>query len=252
MSGYTTRTLPEPPISLLTGASLFLDFDGTMVEIAASPSAVTVTDDLLDLLALLHSRLDGRLAIVSGRSATEVEELLSPLQLDIAGSHGLETRTGGGAMRLARRPDILDSVASKLRSLARQHPGVLVEEKPLGVALHYRQAPDAEPACREAIARLADLADLEVQPGKMVLELRPRGSDKGAAVLAMMTGSRFAGTRPIYLGDDLTDEPAFAAAETLGGVGVLVGELRETSASYAIPTVGETLKWLRQAAEAGR
>ena len=251
MSGFPDPTeLGPPPVTLLRGASLFLDFDGTLVEIAADPAAVEVTSELRRLLTLLQERLDGRVAVLTGRAADDVEAKLQPLRMVLGGSHGLETRINGASAARVERPQGLDQAVAQLRELQRLHPGVLVEEKPLGVALHYRQAPGAEAACREAATEAARVCGLDLQPGKMVFELKPPGGNKGAALRSIMQEPGFAGTVPLFLGDDLTDEAGFEAARQLGGAGVLVGEPRDTAALYRIASVGEALDWLRQAAAA--
>ena len=239
-----------PPLSLLRNASLFLDFDGTLVEIADDPSAVQVTAGLRDLLGLLQQRLSGRVAILSGRAAGDVEALLQPVRLTVGGSHGLETRIAGERNEEIETPVELQGAAERLRAIRDEHPGVLVEEKPLGIALHYRQAPDAEQACREAVAEVAAATGLEVQPGKMVLELKPPGGSKGAALRKIMATQPFAGTHPVFLGDDLTDEPGFEAARQMGGAGVLIGKRAQTAANFRLSTVADALDWLRRAAVA--
>ena len=236
---------PPPPIELLRGASLFLDFDGTLVDLAPTPDAVRVSSELADLLSRLQRCLDGRLAILTGRAAAEVGNLLGPVELAVGGHHGLESRGG----QIVERPEMLDSVVSDLRQLEIEYPGVLVEDKPLGVALHYRQAPHAEDACRSAVQAAARRSGLEIQPGKMVFELKPQGANKGDALGAMMAEPPFAGSRPVFIGDDLTDEPAFEAAQDMGGAGILVGDRAPTSARFALASVDEALAWLGQACE---
>lgn len=238
-----------PPIELLRDASLFLDFDGTLVDIAPTPDAVLVSQELTSLLARLRQRLDCRVAILTGRSAATIDQLISPVALAVGGHHGLETRAVGQPNSTMERPDVLDSVVSELRRLERDHPGVLVEDKPLGVALHYRQAPDARDACRRAVQDVARRTGLEVQPGKMVFELKPQGANKGDALRAMMAEPPFAGSLPIVLGDDLTDEPAFVAAQDMGGSGIIVGERTPTRAQFRIASVDEALTWLKQSCE---
>ncbi len=246
----TPTQLAPPPVTLLRGASLFLDFDGTLVEIAAEPGAVQVTSELRALLTLLQERLDGRVAVLTGRSANDVEARLLPVQMVLGGSHGLETRINGISAASVERPPGLDHILASLRALQQRYPGVLVEEKPLGVAVHYRQAPEAEAACRAAVTEAARSCGLELQPGKMVFELKPPGGSKGAALRSIMEEPGFAGTVPVFLGDDLTDEPGFATARQLGGAGVLIGEQRESAAAYRIGSVGAALDWLRDAAAA--
>lgn len=239
---------PRPPIELLRDASLFLDFDGTLVDIAPRPDAVRVSEGLAGLLAQLQARLDGRVAILTGRAVADVDRLLGPVAIAIGGHHGLETQgapPGGDVLR----PAMLDSIVADLRRLEGEFPGVLVEDKPLGVALHFRQAPHAEDACRSAIEAAARRSGLEVQPGKMVFELKPTGGNKGDALKAMMAQPPFTGTRPIFVGDDLTDEPAFAAAQDLGGSGIIVGDREPSCARFRVASVDEALAWLKQACE---
>ena len=237
----------QPPVESLRDASLFLDFDGTLVDIAATPDAIVVTAELRHLLEKLQQQLDGRVAIITGRAAASVEQLFQPVRILVGGSHGLEIP---GDEQDPLRPDGLDLIVAELREVERRFPGVLVEEKPLGVALHYRQAPGAEQACRAATQRAAERSGLEVQAGKMVFELKPAIGNKGVALRALMARPPFHGTRPIFLGDDLTDEAGFAAARELGGAGVLIGAPRATAAVYRLGSVAEALEWLRRASDA--
>ncbi len=244
----STPSLRPPPLDLLRSASLFLDFDGTLVDIAPRPQDVSVSTELRRLLERLSACLDGRVAILTGRAATEVEQMLHPLTLPIGGQHGLDTVNAGSDSPIQRAPG-LDSVVRDLRKLENEHPGVLVEDKPLGVALHFRGAPQAEESCRVAIEEAAERSGLEIQPGKMVFELKPAGGNKGEALGRLMAKEPFAGSRPVFLGDDLTDEPAFAAAQAMGGAGVLIGDRSGTVARYRLDSVEEVLEWLRSACE---
>ncbi|RYG86714.1 MAG: trehalose-phosphatase, partial [Alphaproteobacteria bacterium] len=134
--------------------------------------------------------------------------------------------------------------------LANQHPGVLVERKPFGAALHYRMAPNAAEPCRDLALALAQRTGLHMQAGNMVFELKSPHADKGSAVRFFMAGDKMSGTRPIFIGDDITDEAGFAAVTKLGGVGVLVGSARTTAATYGLPDVTGTLAWLEAASAA--
>jgi trehalose 6-phosphate phosphatase len=144
------------------------------------------------------------------------------------------------------RPAALDAALTAFHALAVTRPGVVVEEKPLGVALHYRQAPDAGPACCELAEAVAARTGFSVQHGKMVCELRAHGADKGDAVRRFLSEPPMAGTRPLFVGDDLTDEAGFAAAEHLGGAGIFVGDAagRRTTARYGLPSVSAVHEWL--------
>jgi trehalose 6-phosphate phosphatase len=245
MRGKTAEDMQRhrPPADLLRDASLFLDFDGTLVEIASTPQAVQVDDQVRGLLTSLSDALGGRLAILSGRSVAEIHAFL-PLGLTVAGSHGSEIHDGGKALKQTVRPPSLDAAVGRLKTLEVRRPGVLIEEKPFGLAVHYRQAPDAAEECEALVLEAAEQTGLAVQRGKMVLELKLGGADKGTALRTIMAWQPFAGTVPIMMGDDLTDEPAFAAAREMGGAGVLVGEERESSAVYRLQSVSEALAWL--------
>lgn len=247
MEPNTAALLAPPPADLADGASLFLDFDGTLVEIAPRPDAVAVDAPLRQLVARLVARFDGRVAIVSGRGAAEIDALFGGLDCPIVGSHGAELRGVADAVA-PDRPAALDDVAVQFNALAETLAGLVVEIKPLGVGLHYRGVPDAEGACRALAEELAASTGLTLQRGKMVFELRAPG-DKGRAIAALMVAMPFAGSRPVFLGDDLTDEPGFATVARLGGAGVLVGPARATEAVYRLPDVAAALRWLDGLAE---
>lgn len=241
------NSLPKPSADLLNGASLFLDFDGTLVEIAAQPDAVQVDGRVIMLMDRLSRRLEGRIAVISGRSAAQVRDLLGGPVMTVVGCHGLEFHWADGRVEAMERPDALERVLSAAHALAQNFPGTLVEDKPLGVALHFRQAPAAEQASVDLAVRLAAKFGLELQPGKMMVELRATGGDKGSAVRILMREPLFAGTRPLFLGDDLTDEAGFLAARTMSGAGVLVGAQRPTAAGYRLANVSEVVAWLEAA-----
>jgi trehalose 6-phosphate phosphatase len=237
-----------PPTSLLDGASLFLDFDGTLVEIMARPDAVTVEKRLHDLLQRLQHRLNRRVAIVSGRPAAQIMAHFGDLELAVAGSHGAELHFWGGTSQYLVNPWDKTAAVAEAQKLCARHPNILVEEKPFGLALHYRQAPDAAIGCHNLISQLAGEQGLTMQTGKQVVELIASGADKGAAVYALMTRAPMRGNRPVFVGDDDTDEAGFRMAQSLGGAGVRVGAASATAAKFALPGVDETLTWLEDAA----
>jgi trehalose 6-phosphate phosphatase len=238
-----------PPASL-TDAALFLDFDGTLVELAETPDAIRVSPGLPPLLERLAQRLNGRLAVVSGRSIQDLERYLSCRGLAVSGSHGLELRLADGSFVPLAAPRELDGIREEVGRFAEVEPGLLVEEKPFSIAVHYRRAPERERQVHDFMTRLAAETGLSVQQGKMVTELRPAGADKGDAVRAFMLQSPFAGGRPIFIGDDLTDEDAFHAAAELGGGGVLVGPDRESAARWRLDGVSAVAGWLEDLAAA--
>jgi trehalose 6-phosphate phosphatase len=237
-----------PPADLLRGASLFLDFDGTLVEIAERPDGVAVGDRLQRLLEALGAKLDGRLALVSGRPSGQLRALVGLTEFVIAGSHGMEFCHGDGTVESARRPEALAEVQAEFARLAQACEGLLIEDKPLGFALHYRLRPDAAERCNTAAAELARRHGLHLQTGKMMIEVRAAGGDKGSAIRRLMELPAMRGTRPVFIGDDDTDEPGFEAAAALGGAGILVGPVRETAARYRLAGPGAVLDWLEAAA----
>lgn len=236
--------MQSPPPSLLAGAALFLDFDGTLVELAETPGAIAVAPDLGVLLRSVARRLEGRLGIISGRSIADLERYIDCSGLAVSGSHGLELRLSSGEqIPLSAAVDLAEA-RHRIADFAAGTPGLLVEEKPRSIALHYRKAPDEEGRVREFITALAARTGLGVQIGKMVMELRPKGADKGDALRAFMTEPEFAGARPLFVGDDVTDEDAFQAAEALGGGGILVGPERDTAARWRLDDVDSVASWL--------
>ncbi len=203
--------------------ALFLDFDGTLAEIAPTPDTVTVSPAIPALLGRLRDDLDGALAIVTGRPIADVERYLPGLSLDVCGMHGLERRVGGATVR-PDFPDLSVEVAA-LRTLLSAYPGVLVEDKGIGVAVHWRLEPEAEAAAQDALADLARRLGpgYRVQDGKAVRELVPGTSHKGEAICDLMRDHPYAGRVPVFIGDDRTDELGFRVVEQLGGAGIKIG-----------------------------
>jgi trehalose 6-phosphate phosphatase len=239
-------TSPPP---LTDDSTLFLDVDGTLLEIASTPQAVSVPPQLLGILEKLQTRLHGAVALVSGRSIASIDALFTPLKLPASGLHGLERRLASGEVQIAGGdPAALAAAREPAAAFARTAPGVVLEDKGLTLAIHYRQAPQQERAVKDLAHRLVDrFADrLQIQNGKMVVELRPHGADKGTAIEKFMTEPPFTGRVPVFVGDDATDEPAFAAVNRLRGVSVHVGGIGSTAARYSLPTVGDVRRWLQQ------
>jgi trehalose 6-phosphate phosphatase len=241
-----------PPPDLLADASLFLDFDGTLVELLADPGLTNVNDHLVKLMESLALALDGRVAIISGRPVETIRALF-PIPLPVlAGSHGLEIVLPDGVMLAPERHGALDRIASAMRDFISTRPGLLIEEKPFGVALHYRRAAHEEERSHALANMLAEETGFHVQTGKMMVELRIGGADKGSALRRLMEVAPMAGHRPVFIGDDDTDEPGMAAAADLGGAAILVGASRPSAAAYRLPDVAATLGWLEAAAGAAR
>lgn len=247
---------PDPARAAGEPWALFLDVDGTLIEFADSPDAVRVADGLVDLLQHLETALDGALALVSGRQIDDLDGLFAPARFTAAGLHGLERRDPTG--RLHRIEDAKAELAiihDALADFAARHPGAAVEDKDLTVALHFRLAPD----CAEAAHELADAllrdhgTDLRLQHGKMVVEFRPHGPDKGDVVHSFMAAAPFAGRIPVFAGDDVTDEHGFTAANALGGYSIRIGDPPGGGGSAArarTATVTAFHSWLDQLAKA--
>lgn len=204
-------------------SALFLDFDGTMVDIAPQPHAVEVPQPLIVVLKDVKHYLQGAVAVISGRPIAQLDAFLQPLRLAAAGVHGAERRGADGALHLAHTHP-LDLVESVARTLAAQHPGLLVEHKRGSVALHYRQRPELEDVCLQAMqGAVDDSPGLTLLRGKMVAEAKPGGASKGHAIEAFLAEPPFAGRIPVFIGDDVTDEVGFSTVQRLGGIGIKVG-----------------------------
>jgi len=230
--------------------ALFLDFDGTLVEIAEKPDAVQLSDTTRQTLSRLHRSLDGALAIVTGREIEIIDAMLAPFRCPVAGVHGLTRRDSSGrAHTAAVETTFLDEAERRLQLLACNETGLLVERKSHSIAIHYRCRPDLEHACldvMEAIARLDGRVHLV--RGKMVVEARPTGGDKGTAVAEFMMEQPFAGRQPLFAGDDVTDEDAFQFVNRRGGLTLKIGP-GETSARYRLADTAAFLVWLSETAD---
>jgi trehalose 6-phosphate phosphatase len=214
-----------PPFS--ADWAFFLDLDGTLLEIAETPEAVGIGAEERFLLESLKTKTAGAVAVISGRALGRIDEILSPLVLPAAGQHGAERRDAKGVRHRHRFPaNVLRPVAVGIRSFAAQHQGLVFEDKGASVALHYRKAPQlagaAQAAVRKAAGPLGEA--VEVQDGKMVVELKPAGCDKGKAIAQFMQEAPFVARVPVFLGDDVTDEYGFRVVNAMGGHTVKVGE----------------------------
>ena len=224
--------------------ALFLDFDGTLVDIAPTPEGIAVPADLAARLEALGEPLDGRLALVSGRAVDDLVGHLGSPAIVMAGSHGADLRRRDGSP-LGEPPAALgESVDRALQAIVEDHPGTRLEDKPHGAAVHYRAAPDHGPAITQAIDALAADHALIVKHGKCVVELVASTANKGSAVAELMRLPPFANATPVFIGDDITDEDGFRAAIDLGGYGILVGTRDDSCASHNLAGVDEVHDWL--------
>jgi trehalose 6-phosphate phosphatase len=228
---------------------LFLDVDGTLVPHIERPDGVIFDDTLRRLLTDLSDRLGGALALVSGRSIASLDALLHPLELVwLSGLHGVQRRTAEGSHRADDwDEDALAVYAEQASALAARFPGASVEHNGPCLYLHWRAAPDAAPALVCLAEEVGNaLPSHRLHRGQHGIEIRPAGIDKGQAIRHFMASPPFAGRRPVFAGDDPADEPGFAAVNEMGGVSVLVGAPRETSARYRLPDVDAVLAWLAE------
>jgi trehalose 6-phosphate phosphatase len=226
--------------------AFFLDLDGTLLDITEHPHEVTVDGELVRLLTTLGRATAGALAIISGRPAADIDRLLANPGFCVAGQHGAERRDFSGTMHRHAVPlAALEEARRRFEALAARHPALVLEDKGVNLALHFRTAPGLRAEVLDAARRLA--AELggafEVQLGKMVVELRPSGKDKGVAIAEFLEEEPFKGRTPVFVGDDLTDEYGFAMINRVGGHSVKVGE-GESAACWRLPDAAAVRAWL--------
>ena len=243
-----TGTEARPPL-LRADAALFLDFDGTLADYAPHPDGVTIEAGLPALLARLRERLHGALAIVTGRTLEALDTLIGPLRYAAAGLHGLEWRLAAGKTHRSGNPVGAGPIFAALVERFGGDRRIVIEDKGAGVALHWRRAPERAAECIAFMREIVTSADLEVLRGHAVVEARPRGVHKGAALRELLRHAPFKGRKPVYVGDDRTDEDGFRAALVAGGHGVKVG--REiTEARFRLASVPAVHAWLAASLDA--
>ncbi len=236
-----------PPLSASKRYAFFFDVDGTLAAIQSRPDQVFIPQQVIANLKRLAQLSDGALALVSGRPMSELDALVSPLHLPLAGVHGAERRDGEGNIERLSLPDeVATSLSALLSEAMAKLPDTQLEPKGMAFALHYRRAEHYQQAvlalADEAVARFPMLV---LQPGKCVVELKPKGVSKGAAIEAFMQQAPFADRTPVFIGDDLTDEAGFKVINTREGVAIKVGE-GETQAPWRLADVPAVHHWLEQ------
>lgn len=242
----TNTTSAEPPL-LTASLALFLDFDGTLAPLAPRPQDVLVPAWVLPVLAAQSQRLQGALAIISGRPIAQIDAFLDPLRLPAAGAHGAEWRDASGRVE-QRHDEPPAAVLDCARALVVAHAGLILEPKASGLSLHFRARPELEALCRDALTTAlaavpgAD-ATWEWLRGHLVFELKQRAVSKGLAVQALLARPPFAGRAPVFVGDDMTDEDGIRAAQAAGGFGVRVGPGR-SAARYRLADTDAVGAWL--------
>lgn len=239
-------TLPPPPPPASDWA-LFLDLDGTLTPLRPHPDDVLIDDATRRALGVVAQRLAGAVCVASGRPRHELRRLLPGLDtVLLVGCHGGEGLDDAPGPTVATA---LAEVRATLAPVVERFAGVWIEDKPVGFAIHYRRFPHAGPALqRDAQAAVATTPGLRVMNGHMVVEVVPAGVSKGRVLERVSTQPAFAGRTPVALGDDVTDEDAFAAATRLGGFGILVGRRDGTAARHALPDAAAAGAWLQRAA----
>lgn len=228
--------------------AILLDVDGTLLDLAATPREVFVPPSLRETLSVLLQKTDGALALVSGRPLSDLDMIFAPLQLPAVGGHGAEIRVSPrGRPDRGHSAPISDAVKRRFATIAAASPGILIEDKGYSVALHYRLAPELEDYVLKAVLALSEeLAEsFELLPGKAVIEIKHAGFDKGTAVRTLMRRRPFAGRRPVFIGDDTTDEAAFAVLPEFDGVGISVGR-RVPGVAMCFDAPPDVRRWLEQ------
>ena len=241
----TAASSAAPPVFDVRKHALFLDLDGTLVEIEEHPDDVVAGDGLRALLRRVCDGAGGAVALITGRTIADADRILGGAIANIAGVHGLEYRINGKLHRDHVAASELHAALEEVRDLV--EAGVLharIEEKGASVALHYRHAPEIEQDVRACAAQIAARHRLRTLPGKMVIEIVAGAHTKGDAMEAFMRAPPFAGRVPVAAGDDVTDEDAFAAAARAGGFAIRVGESRTSSAAYRLATPAAVRAWL--------
>lgn len=225
--------------------AFFFDLDGTLADIKPHPDQVVIPVNALQALRQLAQQQDGAVALISGRSMVELDELSRPYRLPLAGVHGAERRDINGKTHIVTLPEaLLNALDEQLTAALDALPGCELEHKGMAFALHYRQAPQHRDAALSLAQRLVQRYPiLALQPGKCVVEIKPSGVNKGEAIATFMREAPFQGREPVFVGDDLTDEAGFGVVNQLGGMSVKVGD-GDTQAQWRLPDVAAVHHWL--------
>ena len=239
--------MPAPPDNLEpSNLALFLDVDGTLLDIEDHPADVRADQALIALLERLSQGLDGALSLISGRTVDDIDRIFAPARFAAAGGHGAELRLHPDDSVSSAQWSLPTSIIERIREFAANSSGLLLEEKRGGISLHYRRAPELEKQCTTFVQSLLPEIeqDFRLIAGKMVFEFAPRTHHKGAAMSEMMQRTPFTRRCAVFLGDDVTDEDGFRAVNALGGVAIRVGGSRGSEAEYSLPDVPAVHRWL--------
>jgi trehalose 6-phosphate phosphatase len=230
----------------------FLDVDGTLLELEARPELVSADARLLRLLEGLHGNYAGAVALISGRSLAQLDRIFGDMPLAAAASHGLEQRFPDGTV-LHRASEVPAGSVARITEFADKHPGLLVEQKPFSIGVHYRTRPELETVVLETMEKIQAELDngARLMRGKMVVEIMAAGANKGSAIRSFMLTPPFKGRLPVFIGDDVTDEYGFAAVNELGGMSIRVGSITASAAKWQLRNVADLRGWLHSAADIG-
>ncbi len=241
-----TVKLNPPPQPGVEALSLLLDVDGTLIAIRDDPAQVTADDFLLRTLKQLNGRLSGALALVSGRALCEIDRIFRPNEFSASGSHGAELRLADGKANAAIGSGLPDDMIAELHRFVSSNDGLLFETKPAGVALHFRRTPILDSECQKLMTAFLDRlgSGFRLIAGKMNYELTSASHSKGTAALSLLDSDAFRGRQPVFIGDDETDEDAFAVVNELGGISVRVGACEHSLAAYRLNDVAAVREWI--------
>jgi trehalose 6-phosphate phosphatase len=222
-------------IAPLSSCAYFLDADGTLLDIMPRPEDVVADEGLRTLLAGLVGATRGALGLVSGRTIEDIDRILAPLILPVSGLHGAEIRFPDRSRGSSPNDGAVDGVRQSIAGFVAVHPGLRLEDKGAALAIHFRQTPELADEVLEFLGLLAQQSGLAVQKGKMVAELKQAHHDKGSGIAALLASAPFLGRKPVFIGDDLTDESGFLFVNAQGGVSVRVGPAGQaTEARYRL------------------
>ena len=244
--------MPAPPDNLEpSGLALFLDVDGTLLDIEDHPAGVRAEPSLVELLRRLSEGLGGALSLISGRPVADLDRIFGGTRFAAAGGHGTELRPHPDDPVASTTWSLPASILEQFRAFAGSDPGLLLEEKRGGVSLHYRRAPELRGQCTKFVHELLPelQQDFRLIAGKMVFEFAPKEHHKGAAIAEMMQQDPFAGRRAVFIGDDVTDEDGFRAVNAQGGITIRVGGSNGSEAEYSLADVATVRCWLESIAQ---